>query len=273
MKHLLVTIAVLISYTSNAQYWFGPKIGYSYIDHVYQESTYESDTAFTVPKDFNYQAGIALSYTATSRYSVYGELLYERVGKEVTDSPTGGDFVTTKMTNHFLSAPIMLRVTLGTVPFHYFVNGGPRLAYWLGGNGSIKLEELAEAFFDEDGNPIPVDYKIVFNSSRLGSDRSTAFVSKPNRLQFGLTLGGGVFFDIQGGSRLQLDFRFTWVHSNMGTNNGFNDTNFNDETYRENFEYFHNIGTLGITYMFGYDSQLRRKGKSTVSKSNKKKKK
>jgi len=269
---IFLVLCVSVGY-SYSQYWFGPKIGVSYIDHVYEESTYESDTAFKVPKDFNFQAGAAFSYTATGMYSVYGELLYERIGKKLTDRTTGGDVVTASMTNHFISVPLMLRVTLGGKPVHYFVNGGPRISYWVGGNGTLKLEELAEAFFDEEGNAIPIDYNIVFNSSNLEGGRGTAFVSKPNRVQFGLTLGGGVFFDMWGGGRMQLDFRYTWVHSSMGVNNGADDINFQDDSYRENFEYYHNIATVGIAYMWGYNSNLRRKGKSTLKKSNDSKKK
>lgn len=273
-RNLLLGVVFLSSFSCFSQYWFGPKIGINYIDHVFQESTYESDS-FNVPRNFNFQAGLAMSYTASEMYSVYGELLYERIGKEVTDKLTGGEITKTEMTNHFISAPVMLRVTLGRLPFHYYVNGGPRLSYWIAGSGKQDLEEFEEFLTDEDGNPIIVNYKVVFNSSNFSEeeDRSTAFVSKPNRLQFGLTVGGGIFFDVQGENRLQLDFRYTWVHSNMGTNNGEQDLNFVNDNYRENFEYYHNIATIGVAYLFGYDSNLRRKGKSTNKKSNKNKNK
>ena len=272
-RNLIAGVLLLSSFWSYSQYWFGPKIGLNYIDHVYQESTYEKDS-FNVPENFNFQAGVAISYTATGLYSVYGELLYERYGKKVTDRQTDGEIVKTEMTNHFISAPVMLRVTLGRIPFHYYVNGGPRLSYWLGGSGKQDLAEFEEFLTDEDGNPLIVDYNVTFNSSNaLAGDRSTAFVSKPNRLQFGLTAGGGIILDVKGENRLQIDFRYTWVHSNMGTNNGTEDINFENETYRENFEYYHNIATVGVAYLFGYNSDLKRKGKSTSKKSNKNKNK
>lgn len=248
----------------------------SYIDHVYQESSYERDS-FNVPVNLNWQAGFALSYTATGIYSVYGELLYERVGKKVSDKLTDGAFVRSEMTNHFISAPVMLRVTLGSLPFHYYLNGGPRLSYWLGGNGNILIpdsdEYLEEEFLDAEGNPLPLEYTVTFKSSKAQAtdfSNKKAYVSTPNRLQFGLTVGGGIFLDVFGENRLQLDFRYTWVHSNMALNSREDDTFFNGESYRENFEYYYNIGTVGIAYMFGYNSNLRRKGKSTSKKSNKK---
>lgn len=271
---LLITVA--LGHSSSAQYWFGPKIGLNYIDHIYQESSYERDS-FNVPNNFNWQAGVAFSYTATGMYSVYGELLYERVGKDVTDKLTDGAFVSSEVTNHFISVPVMLRVTLGTLPFHYYVNGGPRLSYWLGGKGNILIpdsdEFLEEEFLDADGNPLPLEYRVTFRSSKAQAtdfSNKKAFVSTPNRLQFGLTAGGGIYLDVFGENRLQIDFRYTWVHSNMALNSDDDDTFFNGESYRENFEYYNHIATLGVAYMFGYNSNLRRKGKSTNKKSNKK---
>ena len=273
MKYFLIFTFSFIAFSAFSQYWFGPKIGFSYIDHIFQESTYERDS-FNVPQNWNFQAGLALSYSATDRYAVYGELLYEKVGKKVTDLASDGANIRTDMTNHFLSAPVMLRITLGRVPFHYYVNGGPRLAFWLGGKGKISLDEFSEdppAGRDENENPLPIKYTITFRRSKAleADDFSVAYISNPNRLQFGLTAGGGLLFDIQGKGQLQLDFRYTWVHSNMGINGNGDFLAFT--SYRENYGYYHGIATLGVAYLFGYDSQLARKGKSTSGGSNKKK--
>ena len=278
MKSTLTFIAVLvISNVAFSQYWFGPKVGVSYIDHVYQENTYERDS-FSVDPNINMQFGVALSYSATDRYSVYGEIVYERIGKSLTDKFTNGETVSATMTNHFISVPVMLRVTLGRVPFHYFINGGPRISYWVGGKGTHDLASFEEFLIDDDGNPLVVDYKVRFNSKNASPDDfSTAFVSEPNRIQFGLALGGGMYFDLASGGRLMVDFRYTWVHSNMGSNTN-NDINLIRGTpgdldfYRENLEYYHNIATVGVAYLFGYNSDLKRKGKSTIKESNKKKK-
>ena len=281
MLKSILTLCTVVGFTtlSFGQYWFGPKVGVSYIDHVYQDKTYEDD--FNVAPNVNWQAGFALAYTASDLYAVYGELLYERVHKTVKDQPTDGSIVKTDMTNHFISAPVMLRVTLGKVPFHYYVNAGPRLAYWVGGKGVINPTENDEFWpvEDDDGNRLPIEYKLKFKSSNASpDDPSTAYVSKPNRVQFGLTVGAGMFFDIQGGSRLQLDFRYTWQHSNMATNTP-EDTNLIRDglggggNYRENLEYYHNFATIGIAYLFNYDANLKRKGRSTSKESNKKKKK
>lgn len=284
MRHFLVfCLLSMIGFSSTAQYWFGPKFGMSYIDHVYQESTYESDS-FNVPHNVNFQAGAVFEYTATGIYSVYAELMYERIGRTVKNLGINGEpdgqNEFSKMTNHFITIPVMLRVTLGSTPFHYYANGGPRISYWVAGNGSHDLQFFEEfGPTDEDGNPIPIDYKITFRSSKSApGDLNTGFVSEPNRIQFGLALGGGMIFDMAGGGRLQLDFRMNWVHSNMAKNtsrdtNLVHGVNTDADYYRENFEYYHNIGSVSVAYMFGYNSQLKRKGKSTSDESNKRKKK
>ncbi len=277
MRGLLATSFLVITITlSYGQYWFGPKVGFSYIEHNYKDENYK-DT-FQIENDFNFQAGAAFSYTATDRYSVYGELVYERVSKSLKDRFTDGDNVKAEMTNHFISVPVMLRITLGKVPFHYFINGGPSLRYWLGGNGTHDLASFEEFLIDENGDPLVVDYKLTFNSDNSSpGDFSTAFVDEPNRVQFGLTLGAGAYFDLASGGRLQLDFRYTWVHSNMASNSP-DDTNLirgspgDLDFYRENMEYYNNIATIGLAYLFGYDANLKRKGRSTNKESNKKKK-
>lgn len=271
MRITLTACFFLLLSIANAQYWFGSRFGISYIDHVYQDEDYEDD--FDVQPNLNISAGAAFSYTASDLYAVYGELTYDRIGKSVKDITTDGSQVNTTMTNHFISAPVMLRINLGKVPFHYYLNGGPRISYWLAGSGTQLLAEIAE----NSANPeFPeesiIDYNIVFDREKVTSvDRN--FVSRPNRVQFGLTVGGGVFFDMQDDSRLQIDFRYTWVHSNMGINNEEEDIGFVFESYRENFEYYHNIATIGVAYMWNYDAKLTRKGKSTNKESNKKKKK
>ncbi len=275
MRLFLNISLILVALSSHAQYWFGPKVGANYTNHIYQESTYEKDS-FNIPRDWNFNAGVAFGYSASSRFEFYGELLFEQIGKKITDKATGGTTVTASMTNNFISIPAMLRINLGKVPFHYYLNGGPRLSYWLSGKGNIYLAEFEEfppAGVDRNGNALPASYKVSFNRSKAldADDRSVAYLSKPNRVQFGLTAGAGMFFDMRGGGRLQLDFRYTWVHINMGTNNGSNDINFDDISYRENFEYYHGIASVGLAYLLEYNSRLRRRGKSTISESNRRK--
>lgn len=278
MKKILI-IPFLFSITAvSGQYWFGPKVGVSYSDHIYQENTYERDS-FNVDNDLNFQAGFAFAYTATDLYSVYGEIVYEQVGKKIKDDTHNGDFVEAQMVNHFISVPVLFRVTLGRGAFKYYVNGGPRLSYWLGGSGSNDLEANRQngGFVDDEGNPLPTEqeFKLTFNSAKE-EDRTVELVKDPNRLQFGLAVGGGMLFDLANGSRLMLDLRYTWSHSNMAQNSSLDGNVYgsvgDEEYYRENWEYSRNYAAISIGYLIGYNSDLKRKGKSSNTESNKKKK-
>lgn len=275
LSSLFFTIAAF------SQYWIGPKIGASYIDHIYSDKTYEGTTTDTeirslgVDENINFQAGLAVNYTTETIYSFYGELMYEQIGKELgfaeglIDDPSSTVFGVTSMKNHFITAPLMLRVTLGHLPFHYYINGGPRLSYWLGGSGEMAIDEFVEfGSPNDDGSEVYV-YQVTFNSKKAQENTDKALVSKPNRVQYGLALGAGIILDVFNQSRLQIDFRFTWVHSNMGTNNGTDDINFEFPGYRENFEYSHNMASVGIAYMLEYNKNLKRRGKSTNKSSNK----
>ncbi len=265
MKHVVTLLLIFLSGNAYSQYWFGPKAGLNYTDHFYQESRYERDS-FNIAKDINFQFGVALNYTATDLYSVYTEIVYERIGKHVKDL-SGGDIVSAKMTNNFISIPVMLRVSLGRVPFHYYINGGPKLSYWLSGNGVVLLDEFKEFRRDPTtGEALPFKYKVSFRSAG-GLQEGKAHIERAERLKFGIVVGGGGFFDLENGARLMVDLRYNWGHSNLAFNYA-RDLSF--DSYRENLEYTHNIASISVGYLFAYNSSFKRKGKSTNRESNKK---
>lgn len=270
MRSFFVAFLLLIATSAFSQYWFGPKAGIIYNDHIFQERAYK-DT-FDISNNLNFQGGFAFAYTATDTYSAYGEIVYERVGFSLRDKQTNGNLQKVDMTNHFISVPVMFRVTLGKGYLKYYANGGPRLSFWLGGEGEHDLDESDEpAVFgrDEDGNALPYPFKVTFNSSKRDEDQRD-FVDQPNRLQFGLALGGGVLYDLPNGSRIMIDFRLTWSHSNMAQNSEDDELQFSD--YRLNWEYSRNYAGISIGYLIGYNADLKRKGGSTSAESNKKKK-
>ena len=121
-------------------------------------------------------------------------------------------------------------------------------------------------------DPQPIEYRATFNSGKDNGE-DILLVSEPNRLQFGLTFGAGAFFDLISGARLMIDLRYAFGHSNFGFDNP-NDSWFvyEDDQYVESFEYSLNTLSVSVAYLFEYDAQLKRRGKSTNPKSNKRKK-
>jgi len=277
--HLFAFLALVL--TVDAQYWIGPKVGYHYTLHDYQDEEYED--MYRISKDHNYEVGMVLTYTASDRYAVHTELYYERVGNRVQNK--GENFyVDSKSTNAYLSTPLLLRVSMGRSPVHWYVNGGPKISLWLGGKG-----ELANSDFDEfELNKLNKDgyfeYKMAFDRSKAeGLDNGVYYVNEANRFQYSLTIGGGFYLDLANGARLMFDARYNWGHSNMGFNvdpqepgRGTilvgNSTNIPTSGYQENYEFSNNTMSFSIAYMFEYNTELKRKGSSTSAESQKTKK-
>jgi hypothetical protein len=270
--HLFAFLA--LAFSAEAQYWLGPKVGYHYTLHDYQDEAYEG--MYAISKDHNYEIGMALTYTASERYSVHTELYYERIGNRVQNKE-GDFFVDSKSTNAYLSTPLLLRVSMGHSPVHWYVNGGPKLSLWLGGKG-----EFANGIFDEFeagklNNQGYFEYKMAFDRSKAeGINNGVYYINEANRIQYSLTVGGGFYLDLANGARLMFDARYNWGHSNMGFNVDpqapgqatmlvGNSTNIPSGGYQENYEFSNNTMSFSIGYMFEYNTELKRKGSSTNS--------
>ena len=259
MKKLLVTAFVLLALGNfcAAQYWFGPKVGFNRTDHNYQSETYRD--SFNIQSNYNFEAGVVLTYEASRRYSVHTELIFERSGRNL-ENRENIPRATSKSNSGYLSIPLLLRYNLGRAPYLFYVNGGVKLSYWLFNNGRI------ENAFLEEGVPPFREYRLRINrGSTIESNRLA--LQEANRLQYALLIGVGANLDLRNKTRVMVDLRYSFGHSNQGFN-GSPDFNFGD--YVENFEYRNNTISLSIGYLFEYDAQLKRKGRSTNSKSNRK---
>ncbi len=250
MKILALCLYLLTGSIVHAQYWFGPKIGGHRIDHIYQDSEYKDDTVKLVP-NYNIQAGFVFHYASSDRFSFRTEVTYERIGKKVTNRDDIPALSTTN--NHFISIPLQLRMSLNQGAVHYYVNGGPKISYWMSGNGYIDLDEFLDDSVD------PIDYTVVFNPEKKTRENQLALPGA-NRFQYALTVGGGTYIDLAAGGRLEVDFRYSFGHSNMGFNIN-PDVTFTD--YYENLKYRNNMLSVSIAYMLEYNAQLKRKGAST----------
>lgn len=239
---------------AHAQFWFGPKIGGHRVDHIYQDPEYKADTVRVVP-DYNFQGGFIFHYTGDDRFSFRTEIVYERISRRVTNRDAIP--IDSRMTNNFLSIPLQLRMSFNRGPVHYYVNGGPKISYWMSGNGFIDLDEFLDDSVD------PIDYNIVFRESKKTRENQLAFPGA-NRLQYALTAGAGAYLDLAAGGRLEIDFRYSFGHSNMGFNNN-PDLRFSE--YYDNLRFRNNMLSIAIAYMLEYNAQLKRKGASTNSKS------
>lgn len=272
-------IAFLLTVTiCQAQYWIGPKVGYHYTVHDYQDDLYLDN--YKNSNDHNYEIGLVVTYTASDRYAVHGELFYEQIGNRVK-SLEDNFFVDSRSTYRFLSFPILWRVSMGHSPVHWYLNAGPKVSLWMGGKGNIEYTNDGSQSLDGIER---VDYNVVFiRRNASGIENGKYFVNESNRLQYALTVGGGFYLDLANGARLMIDARYNWGHSNMGFNVDTrkadgrtilvgNNTDIPFAGYQENYEYSHTSMSFSIAYMFEYNTELKRKGGSTSSESKRTKK-
>lgn len=281
MRVAFYVVSICVGYLAMAQYWIGPKVGYHYTIHDYQDEEYESQ--YKIHNNHNYELGVAVTYSVTDRYAVHGELFFERMGNRVVNKEN--DFTVDSRSNfNYLSFPILLRVSMGHSPVHWYLNGGPKVSFWMSGKGRIatsQFEEFEGNRLDDGGF---FNYKIAFDGSKAdGLNNAVYLVNEANRIQYSLTVGGGFYLDLANGARLMFDARYNWGHSNMGFNlepdetsskilSSGSRTNVPAEGYVENYEYSHSTMSFSVAYMFEYNTQLKRKGSSTISASKKNRK-
>lgn len=273
MKKFLLVGFLVITYSSQAQFWFGPKFGTQIIIPRYQVAAHAD--SFNVTSKVNWHAGIAMDYSTEGAFEVHTEIVYVKVNNRVTPKDIFPDqSLNNKTINHFITAPMMARVVfMKNSRFKVFVEAGPRLSWWLGGKGTIYSDETEESA-SVPGTPVNYEYLFLkedLEDINVGDYENKLIVTKPNRLQYALDFGVGWLFDITPTQRVIVDSKISFAHSNMAFNDG---TQFSDiNEYREDTQYRSHMFMVSVAYMFGYNPALTVKGKSTSNVGGKKGKK
>ncbi len=265
MRLFLFTLLIFICQNLSAQFWFGPKFGFQRTSFKYHNEfqdfplfnnsdLVQKDIYDKVKANYNWQTGAVMTYTASVKYAVHTELFYERIVKRVTSEAFE---INNRSTYNFVRVPLLLRVTQGREPVYYYVNGGPQVGYWI--SGKVRSNESVK----QQGDSEFTNYKIVFDRDKAGDNEIG--LDKAQRLQWGLLLGGGALFDLRTGGRLQLDLRYNWGHSNMGSNKNSNLL----VEIAENIEQSNQRISVSLAYLWGYNPADARKGSSTNDLTNK----
>jgi len=274
MKLVFILVAVFYSTHLQAQFWFGPKGGIQFTKNVYDDKT--TPQTYDIGSQLGWHAGISLDYQTEGLFAVHTEIMFEKI-KNKTTNKEGNALLISESTYNFISAPMMLRAMFGFGQLKFYAQGGPRVKYWLGGNGSAKLDDLlplAGVVYDvKFKNIIDRDVSNLQIAQIDGEDWLTNvefIVENPNRLQYSIDIGGGVFFDISEEQRINFDLRYSFGHSNMGFNvfqGGLGlELSENEQVYVEDLEYHHNTLTLSVAYLFGYSPSMQKKGKSSIKR-------
>jgi hypothetical protein len=235
------------------QFSLGVKAGPLALKSVYGDKDYGETIDDEIKYGF-YAAGI-ISFPLKKNYSCVIEGGYSRKGRNVKFGEGNNQ---NQATYRFVDAALLLRKSfkfyLGKdVPADWFVNVGPHISYWLGGEGTVGPVGGA-------GNA----YTIKFTDDVDLGDFNTMFMTDANRWLFGLDIGVGMEAPITKTQRVMAELRFTWGHTYYGGASSayYPWIEFTDTNMKANEK----VLCFTLAYMFDIDLKKSKTGKSTKDK-------
>jgi opacity protein-like surface antigen len=222
-----------------------------------------------------FHAGGVLEFKVRERLFLHTELIYSQRGKTITSNKDSSinknydRFLKDKVNYHYTELPILFihyfRGQLGKEKyFKWYVAGGPNIAYWMGGNGTISSSDLRE------NNIESLKYKIRFGRRVEHSHPEIVYVNSANRIQFGLNIGGGFMLEPAPKQKIMVDIRYEMGHTRMGKPTSTDYLIPSD--YEDNLKARTKALRLSVMYLIEYNSSKkeRNKGKSTLRRSGRK---
>ena len=254
--YCMLLAGMLLSFSSKGQILTGPLLG-GQISRMQHSSQYEGidyRQSFAV----GYHGGWSYSYSIeNSSLAFYSELLYSRKSTVQHYNSRSTRVIKHQRIARFIEVPLLLRwvqpIQRGKTS--WFLEIGPQVSYWIGGNGDI----LAYEFFGSDDiENIPYDIKFS-DDGALTAEKMT--VSQAKRVQFGLCIGGGVNVPInRKGHKIMIDVRYV-SGSTFMANDDSQPIGFSEIEDFLDFKY--NTIQVSTAYLFPIDILGLRKGKSS----------
>jgi hypothetical protein len=208
-----------------------------------------------------FHAGLVLGFKVKDRYFLNTELMYSQKGKIAVGKidPNLHD----KVVYHHIDIPVLFSMHFKgklqkTKQFKWYINAGPNTSYWLGGKGVIKSGDLIENFMSE------LKYKIAFGSRPDHNNADILYIKDAKRLQFGMSIGGGLLLEPGNKQKVMIDFRYEIGHTRVGTPESSQFLIPSD--YKDSLKARNKGIRLSLIYLleFTSDRKERNKGKSTV---------
>ena len=169
---------------------------------------------------------------------------YSVEGKSVESH--ANDYETNEASYQYLEFPILFRVKFKQTKFDWFLQLGPEISYWLGGNGAF------EVYQPDRGIITTYEYTLNFGERQNTSDIMN--VEDANRVQLGLALGGGFIWDLNNGNYISFDTRFSFGHTFMG---GYESGSIPNIGLTDNFEHTNNTLSISAVYYFDIMEKIR----------------
>lgn len=243
-KPLLIFFVLFIGIYCNGhtQTYFGFRAGLNASKASFDNEVYKDFYKTKIKPGFT--VGALLLFENKEKYGLYTEFNYSLRGKSIESS--ANDYETNKAMYHFLEIPVLFRVKFKKPKYDWFLQLGPEIKQWLGGKGTFEV-------YEPDRDIITAyNYTINFLEPRTTSDYMN--VKAPNLLQLGLSIGGGLIWDMKNGNYVSFDMRFTIGHTFMG---GYESGSIPNIGLVDNFEYTDNVLSLSAVYYFDILEKIR----------------
>lgn len=148
---------------------------------------------------------------------------------------------------------------LKSVPSNWFINIGPHISHWLSGKGEVSAGGSYR-------------YNIVFGpqpQSPSSPDFDKMYMQDVNRWLFGIGAGIGFNAFIRKSQYVHAELRFISGHTYFGTKTSATNRTLG---FMDNMQANEKVISFTLSYTFDIDVQESRKGKSTIDKSIRRKK-
>jgi hypothetical protein len=262
LKYSFITLVIVcsVSVVAQAQVFLGPKFGMMATTPIYRDTDLPEGINRQVKLGFN--AGMGLFVPLADNLGFYSELFFSQRGRKLG----GGidDRFKYNSVNRYLELPVMVRMTfraaVSNYAFHWYLNAGGNLSWWMSGKGSIESFEYDEA--NIPGN----EFKNKFGTPPANTiDQDfTIYVTEPYRIRAGLEVGGGFIFDVTNGQRITLDLRYNMTQSWLGRDRNI-DVGLTE--YFEDYRTGSNVFSVNMVYLFSMDFNERRSRGRTTNQS------
>jgi len=217
-------------------------------------------TVATVRPTAGFHAGLVLAFKVKDRYFLNTEFIYSQKGKSSVGK--ADPYLNDKVVYHHLDIPVLFSMHFKgkltkTRQFKWYINAGPNASYWLGGKGVIKSGDLIENGLSE------LKYKIAFGSRPDHNNPDILYLKDVNRLQFGMSIGGGLLLEPANKQKVMIDFRYEIGHTRIGTPSSSQFMIPAD--YQDSLKGRNKGIRVSLVYLFEFtsDRKTRNKGKST----------
>lgn len=254
LKYLVLFLVVCLSLRSSAQHLrTGFKVGTQLSRPYYDDATFYNEFATEYSLGFN--VGGVVNWKVSDNFALHTELLYSQVNKQLVGTD---QYTMNRDRLNYLVVPVLLRGSAPVGHAEVYLNAGPSISYWLGGQGFVRHPELDEFGFE-------TSHRIAFGEKEKNDSYTDEVVriTNANRFQLGLDMGAGVMVPLQD-RYLMVDLRYSWGHTNMAKDDaqylGF-------FGYNDDLSYANHSFSVSCAYLLEFDLvKLTRKGKITKSK-------